>query len=50
MKKLFVMFAVIMVVVFSATGCTSTISHETHTSELRMENLQTGHVEWINLD
>lgn len=57
MKKFLVILAVVMVVVAGGTlaligtGCiTSEITHESKTTEMRMENPQTGEVDWIDLE
>lgn len=50
MKKFLVVLAMVMVVMAIGTGCTSTVTHNSTTTEMRMENPQTGDVDWINLE
>ena len=54
MKKMIIVVAIAIVVggfvAFLAANTTDSISIESHTTELRFENPQTGRVEWIKLD
>lgn len=56
MKKILVVLSIIMVVVggFTLVGIntgaiSSTATHKSETTEIRMENPQTGGVDWIDL-